>query len=252
MPCSHSPAAATRRASSGSTRCAPSRTGAAAAPPSATSSISRSPRRRCGHSTSGSRAHSWPSAMRASRAAGSTGGSPGASARWRRREVRDRVAPAVCPLAWIGLNPRPTFAPFWRDTCCVWARGISMSGDALSDVLRAVRLTGAVFFTVDVAPPWATPVPGAATLAPLILPSAQHLISYHLVTSGSWWAIPAGGAPVRLEAGDVIVFPGGVPHVMCSDPKTPLNIGFDIKLVGPVEQWPYRIFGEPEGDERLG
>ena len=61
-----------------------------------------------------------------------------------------------------------------------------MGADALSDVLRAVRLTGAVFFTVDVAPPWATPVPGAATLAPLIMPSAQHLISYHLVTSGSW------------------------------------------------------------------
>jgi SAM-dependent methyltransferase len=55
--------------------------------------------------------------------------------------------------------------------------------------------------------------------APLITPSAQHLISYHLVTSGSWWAIPAGSAPVRLETGDVIVFPRGVPHVMCSDPE---------------------------------
>ena len=58
--------------------------------------------------------------------------------------------------------------------------------------------------------------------------------SYHLVTSGSRWAIPAGGAPVRLEMGDVIVFPGGVPHVMCSDPKTPLNVAFDIRRVGPV------------------
>jgi AraC-like DNA-binding protein len=127
-----------------------------------------------------------------------------------------------------------------------------MGADALSDVLRAVRLTGAVFFTVDVSPPWATPVPDAATLAPLIMPSAQHLISYHLVTSGSWWAIPAGGAPVRLETGDVIVFPGGVPHVMCSDPNTPLGMAFDIRRVGPVEQWPYRIFGEAEGNERLG
>jgi AraC-like DNA-binding protein len=127
-----------------------------------------------------------------------------------------------------------------------------MSADALSDVLRAVRLTGAVFFTVDVAPPWATPVPDAATLASLIMPSAQHLISYHLVTSGSWWAIPAGGAPVRLETGDVIVFPRGVPHVMCSDPKTPLSMAFDVRSVGPVEQWPYRIVGETEGNDRLG
>src|SRR5262249_6054636 len=166
--------------------------------------------------------------------------------------VCPRVAAAVCPLAWIGLNPRPTSTPFWRGACCVWARGLRMGADALSDVLRAVRLTGAVFFTVDVSPPWATPVPDAATLAPLIMPSAQHLISYHLVTAGSWWAMPAGSAPVRLEAGDVIVFPRGVPHVMCSDPKTPLGMAFDVRSVGPVEQWPYHIVGETEGGDRLG
>ena len=56
-----------------------------------------------------------------------------------------------------------------------------MGTDALSDVLRAVKLTGAVFFTVDVSPPWSAPVPSAATLRPIIMPSAQHLISFHLV-----------------------------------------------------------------------
>src|SRR5262249_799706 len=94
--------------------------------------------------------------------------------------------------------------------------------------------------------------PDAATLAPLIMPSAQHLISYHLVTAGSWWAIPSDGASVRLEAGDVIVFPRGAPHVMCSDPKTPLGIAFDVRQVGPVEEWPYRIVGDPGGGDRLG
>jgi len=125
-------------------------------------------------------------------------------------------------------------------------------GDALSDVLRAVRLTGAVFVTVDVSPPWSAPVPGAGTLAPIIMPSAQHLISYHLVTSGGCFVIPVGGAPVRLETGDVIVFPGGAPHVICSDPKTPPGAGFDIRRVRPAEQWPYRIVGETKGSERLG
>jgi AraC-like DNA-binding protein len=127
-----------------------------------------------------------------------------------------------------------------------------MASDALSDVLRAVRLTGAVFFTVDVSPPWSTPVPGAQTLAPIIMPSAQHLISYHLVTSGRWWAIPAGGAPVRLETGDVIVFPGGVPHVMCSDPKVLPGPAFDVRAIPPPQQWPYRIVGDTAGPERLG
>jgi AraC-like DNA-binding protein len=127
-----------------------------------------------------------------------------------------------------------------------------MSADALSDVLRAVRLTGAVFVTVDVSPPWSAPVPSAGTLVPIIMPSAQHLISYHLVTSGSCFAIPDNGKPVRLETGDVIVFPAGGSHVMCSDPKTPPGAAFDIQRVRPSEQWPYRIVGEASGSERLG
>jgi AraC-like DNA-binding protein len=84
------------------------------------------------------------------------------------------------------------------------------------------------------------------------MPSAQHLISYHLVTSGGCWAIPDGGEPVRLETGDVIVFPGGVPHVMSSDPKIPPGAAFDIGRVRPAEQWPYRIVGETSGSDRLG
>src|SRR5215467_537773 len=52
-----------------------------------------------------------------------------------------------------------------------------MGADALSDVLRAVRLTGAVFVTVDVSPPWSAPVPSAATLRSIIMPSARPCLS---------------------------------------------------------------------------
>ena len=127
-----------------------------------------------------------------------------------------------------------------------------MSADALSDVLRAVKLTGAVFVTVDVSPPWSAPVPSATTLAPIIMPSAQHLISYHLVTEGSCWAVPGEGAPVRLEVGDVIVFPGGDPHVLCSDPRVSRGAKFDMRRIKPAVQWPYRIVGERKGPDRLG
>jgi AraC-like DNA-binding protein len=127
-----------------------------------------------------------------------------------------------------------------------------MGGDALSDVLRAVRLTGAVFVTVDVSPPWSAPVPGTGTLGPIIMPTADHLISYHLVTAGGCWVMPQRGAPVRLEVGDVIVFPGGDSHVICSDPSVPRGEGFDIRRAKPAVQWPYRIVGERAGGERLG
>jgi AraC-like DNA-binding protein len=127
-----------------------------------------------------------------------------------------------------------------------------MGADALSDVLRAVRLTGAVFVTVDVSPPWSSPVPSADTLAPIIMPAAEHLISYHLVTAGGCWAIPRQGEPVWLNVGDIIVFPGGDQHVMCSDPKAPNGAAFDLRRIRPAVQWPYRIVGQKDGANRLG
>jgi AraC-like DNA-binding protein len=90
--------------------------------------------------------------------------------------------------------------------------------DTLSDVLRAVRLRGAVFFAVDATAPWVTETPAAPEIAPLIIPGADHLIDYHVVTSGSCWGGIVGEPAVRLEAGDIIVFPQGSAHVMSSAP----------------------------------
>ena len=94
-----------------------------------------------------------------------------------------------------------------------------MSADPLSDVLRTVRLTGGLFFLVDASPPWVVEVPAAESFRPILLPDAQHMISYHVVTQGSCWAaLTDGEAPVRLDAGDVVLFPHGDPYVMSSAP----------------------------------
>ena len=50
------------------------------------------------------------------------------------------------------------------------------------------------------------------------MPDAEHLISYHVVTEGARRRALADEKPVRLESGDVIVFPHGDPHVMSSAP----------------------------------
>ena len=90
--------------------------------------------------------------------------------------------------------------------------------DTLSDVLRAVRLTGAVFFAVDASSPWVTEAPPATAIAPHIMPGVEHVIEYHVVTAGSCWGGVVGEPPIRLEAGDIIVFPQGDPHVISSAP----------------------------------
>jgi len=95
-----------------------------------------------------------------------------------------------------------------------------MNNDTLSDVLRAVRLKGAVFFDVDADGPWAAEAPPACEVGPGILPGVDHVIEYHVVTKGECYATLLCERPetVRLGAGDVVAFPQGDPHVMSSAP----------------------------------
>ena len=93
-----------------------------------------------------------------------------------------------------------------------------MSGDALSDLLRAVRLRGALFFYVEGADPWVAETPPAGQIIPAVLPGVEHLMPFHGVASGSCWAAIHGEQPLRLEEGDIVLFPQGDPHVMSSAP----------------------------------
>lgn len=93
-----------------------------------------------------------------------------------------------------------------------------MSADTLSDVLRAVRLTGAVFYDVSARSPWVAAAPPASAIAAQVMPDAEHVIEFHAVIVGSCWGGVVGQAPTRLEAGDVIVFPQGDAHLLSSAP----------------------------------
>jgi AraC-like DNA-binding protein len=92
--------------------------------------------------------------------------------------------------------------------------------DVLSDVLRAVRLTGAIFFDVEARTPWVAQTPAAEKFAGAVMPGSEHVIGFHVLTQGSCWAEAVDGSvqPVRLHTGDLIVLPGGDEHVLCSVP----------------------------------
>jgi len=94
-----------------------------------------------------------------------------------------------------------------------------VSGDVLSDLLRAVRLRGAIFYAIDGAPPWVAEAPPAREIIPAIMPGVEHMIEFHGLASGSCWAAIRGEAPVRMVAGDIVMFPHGDAHVMSSAPE---------------------------------
>ena len=88
--------------------------------------------------------------------------------------------------------------------------------DVLSDVLRAVRLCGSVFFTAEFSSPWALESPNPELLATIVLPEAEHVSFFHILTEGECIVECARGAPVALESADVVVFPQGHAHTMRS------------------------------------
>jgi AraC-like DNA-binding protein len=126
----------------------------------------------------------------------------------------------------------------------------TMSTDTLSDVLRAVRLTGAVFIDVDVGAPWATWAPASKHLIPLIMPDAQHLMCYHLVMDGECYAVQKGQEPVALKSGDLIVFPHGDGHTMSTDPKLRATAPFDVNQLDLKQPRPWKIVAG-DGEQRL-
>src|SRR5260370_24731842 len=113
-----------------------------------------------------------------------------------------------------------------------------MATDALSDVLRAVRLAGALYFDVAARAPWVAEQPAREMVLPKILPGAQHLIAYHVVTEGRCFAGIIGAEPIAVEAGEVVVFTKGDPHVMSSSPgmrASPVTAeGFDEAIASPL------------------
>lgn len=90
--------------------------------------------------------------------------------------------------------------------------------DILSDVLRVVRLSGAVFFTADFSSPWAIDSPDPGLLASIVLPDAECVALFHILTEGECHILCKNYPAVKLETGDVIIFPHGESHTMCSHP----------------------------------
>ena len=93
-----------------------------------------------------------------------------------------------------------------------------MSHDTLSDVLRAVRLRGAVFYFVSCHGEWAAEAPAGRDIAAAVMPGSGHVIEYHAVTEGECWAAIVGEPPIRLRRGDIIMLPHGDAHVVSSAP----------------------------------
>ena len=86
--------------------------------------------------------------------------------------------------------------------------------DVLSDVLRVVHLSGAVFFTADFSSPWSIESPIPDMLASAVMPQAECLVLFHILVDGECEVECQGLPTTAMASGDVIVFPRGDQHTM--------------------------------------
>jgi AraC-like DNA-binding protein len=85
--------------------------------------------------------------------------------------------------------------------------------DALSEVLKAVKLDSAFFFNAEFSAPWCFQSPNSCKLAPYINQSSGHVIVYHLLIEGRAYG-RLGDERLEILPGDVLVFPHGDSHTV--------------------------------------
>ena len=82
--------------------------------------------------------------------------------------------------------------------------------DALFDILRVVRLSGAIFFHAEFTAPFSYEAARIEDLAPLVEPTSERLVIFHLIIEGECWIELSTGERVRLQAGDVALLPQSI------------------------------------------
>ena len=96
--------------------------------------------------------------------------------------------------------------------------------DVLSEVLKVVRLEGALFFNAEFSAPWCVSESRSIDAVPYLSPGAGRLILYHFITEGRAYAKLSDGRREELIAGDVVIFPHGDPHLLGNgSPERPVD-----------------------------
>ena len=114
--------------------------------------------------------------------------------------------------------------------------------DVLSDVLGVVRLSGAVFFKAEFSAPWAIES-RREFLAAIVKPDVECVVLFHILIDGECVVECGALPPVRMEAGDVIVFPHGDLHTMRSHDGTKTTPIGSVLSPGSGDELPQVCFG---------
>src|ERR1700730_670090 len=92
--------------------------------------------------------------------------------------------------------------------------------DVLSEVLKVVKLQGAMFYNGEFSSPWSVYAASSPGLARYFAPGAEHVIVYHFLSEGRASVRLENGDHVALSAGDIVMIPHGDPHIVENGPPS--------------------------------
>jgi hypothetical protein len=92
--------------------------------------------------------------------------------------------------------------------------------DVLSELLKVVKLQGALFYNAEFSSPWSVYTASSHELACHYGIDAEHVIVYHLLTEGRGSMRLDNGSRLNLEAGDIVMIPHGDRHIVENGPAS--------------------------------
>ena len=89
--------------------------------------------------------------------------------------------------------------------------------NVLNEILRSLRLKGAVYFRAKFRAPWGMQIPRG------------EFANFHIVTRGSCWATCGEGRPpLKLQERDILLFPHGSAHSLLCEQDAPAQPAQEI------------------------
>lgn len=118
--------------------------------------------------------------------------------------------------------------------------------EPLSDALRAMRISGSILINEDYAPPWGVIIPSADRLRTVMkLRTGVRVVAFHFVKRGYIDVTPESGDPVTVEAGEMAICFGGLPHRVSQGMETK-TVSAESLLTGGINPF------QPDAGNKAG
>jgi AraC-like DNA-binding protein len=90
--------------------------------------------------------------------------------------------------------------------------------DPLADVLRSMRLAGAIFLEANFTAPWCIASQFTREDCSPFVDDLAQVVAFHVVLEGDMLAGLDGEPPRRVRAGEIVLFPRNDMHILASEP----------------------------------